>query len=1011
MTIDDIPNFERLNDLAIAVYKIEETGKIIVPLYMTKRRDIDPINLLLIEEDSEKESEDSEKESEEEEEEEDFDSEIRYHFAWIKDLNRLLATSKKDGDNKHNTKVFCPYCCYGFCKDRNGERNLAEHRIYCRPNGPQRTKYLPEGDNFIEFNDVEKMQKLPFCIYSDFETINAEHVKVKSDVVFDANDNPLNSGMTIKTQHQVSGFTFYTVSPYFPPHKVTYRGPDAGEVFIHKIHEEKDRILEVIEDVVPMKLTPEEEGKYRRATTCHICNDEFSEDHVKGHKVRDHCHFTGEFRGAAHNICNLNLRTVKKIPVFFHNLGGYDSHIIFRNLNKKVDIEEPKVVAKNIEKFVSFSIGELYFKDSMQFLSSSLDKLTENLAAKAADGQRLKDVFPNLHDYYQDKWSHLPEKAFEMLTRKGVYPYSYMNDFERFEETSLPEKSMFYNDLKKKDISDKDFAFIHELWDTFQLKTLGDLHDLYMETDVLLLTDIFEEFRNFSLLKYRLDPAHFNTAPGLSWSAALLHTQQRLEIPTDPDMHLFFDAGLTGGASQVAEPYAKANHEGFSNFDTDVLRAYIAMFDANNQYGWAMSQYLPTHGFRWLEWDPRSTEYWTNFMLEQKDCQDTGYFFEVDLEYPEELHDTHDQYPLAPEHVEIKESMLSDYQKKLAKDLNMKVGGRKLCLTLQDKKHYICHYRNLKFYLEMGLKLTKVRRVLEFQQSAWIKPYIELNTSLRQQAKNKFEEGFAKLMNNSFFGKTCEDVRKYKDFKIVLNERRARKLISRPSLKKSKIYDENLATIQLQREVVTMNKPRYIGQAILDISKIVMYKFHYNFIMKNYPETTLLFTDTDSFCYLIPTESDLYSDIRGNTEWFDFSNYPEDHPNYDRSNHLIPGKFKDEMDGSFIEEFCGLRSKMYSILKAGGKEKKAANGILAQVKNDVITHEDYREVLINQKVRFHGGTKIHQEEHQLYTVDVAKKSLSPYNDKKWITYNDGEFTCYSYGHYKIDYKDMMECTE
>ena len=142
-----------------------------------------------------------------------------------------------------------------------------------------------------------------------------------------------------------------------------------------------------------------------------------------------------------------------------------------------------------------------------------------------------------------------------------------------------------------------------------------------------------------------------------------------------------------------------------------------------------------------------------------------------------------------------------------------------------------------------------------------------------------------------------------------MNERRARKLISRPSIKKSKIYDENLATIQLKREVITMNKPRYIGQAILDISKIVMYEFHYNFIMKNYPETTLLFTDTDSFCYMIPTESDLYADIRGNTEWFDFSNYPEDHPNYDTSNHLIPGKFKDEMGGPSLKSFVDLDLK------------------------------------------------------------------------------------------------------
>ena len=142
-----------------------------------------------------------------------------------------------------------------------------------------------------------------------------------------------------------------------------------------------------------------------------------------------------------------------------------------------------------------------------------------------------------------------------------------------------------------------------------------------------------------------------------------------------------------------------------------------------------------------------------------------------------------------------------------------------------------------------------------------------------------------------FLGKTCEDVRKYQDFKVVLNEKRATKLISKPNVKRSKIYDENLVMFSMHKNVVKMDKPRYIGQAILDISKIVMYQFHYDFIMKHYPETELLFTDTDSFCYSIPTERDLYEDIKGN-EWFDFSNYAKDHPNYDTSNHLIPGKFK-----------------------------------------------------------------------------------------------------------------------
>ena len=230
-----------------------------------------------------------------------------------------------------------------------------------------------------------------------------------------------------------------------------------------------------------------------------------------------------------------------------------------------------------MEKFVCLTIGTLHFKDSLQFLASSLDELVSNLHAKAVNGQTLQDVFPNLKNYFQDKWGHLPIEAFEMLTRKGVYPYKYMNSFEKFEETSLPPKEMFYNDLKKKDISDADYSFVKELWSTFQLKNLGELHDLYMESDVLLLTDVFEGFCRWSLLKYRLDPAHYNTAPDLSWSAALLLTKQRLEIPTDPNMHLFFDKGTRGGASEVKEPYAKANNERVEHFDRELMRSYLFM--------------------------------------------------------------------------------------------------------------------------------------------------------------------------------------------------------------------------------------------------------------------------------------------------------------------------------------------------------------------------------------------------------------------------------------------------
>ena len=317
----------------------------------------------------------------------------------------------------------------------------------------------------------------------------------------------------------------------------------------------------------------------------------------------------------------------------------------------------------------------------------------------------------------------------------------------------MPDRKDFYNDLTKQDITDDDWTFINHLWETFQLKNLRELHNLYMETDVILLADVMEEFRIMSMTKYRLDPVHFNTCPGLSWSACMRLTGQELEIPTDPKMHLFFDRGLTGGPSLVAEPHAQANNEAFAHFDKDVVRSYIMNFDCTNQYGGAMMEYLPTGGFKWVPLETTSPEYWTNFVNEQKDEQDIGYFFEVDLKYPEHLHDLHDAYPLAPEHVEIKEEMLSDYQKTLAQDLGIKIGGRKLCLTLNDKKNYICHYRNLKLYLKLGLEITKVSNVLQFNQSPWVREYIVLNTKMRKKAKNDFVKNFAKLMNNSFFGK------------------------------------------------------------------------------------------------------------------------------------------------------------------------------------------------------------------------------------------------------------------
>ena len=482
-----------------------------------------------------------------------------------------------------------------------------------------------------------------------------------------------------------------------------------------------------------------------------------------------------------------------------------------QSIPKVEKCKDPIVIARSMENFIGFTIGRLQFMDSLQHLSSSLDKLVNNLADKAkmigckycprrgpkkviirhekishtSDYQTehthtkksstLSELFPNLHDYFTMKWKNLPdqEEAFAMLTRKLPYPYRYMDSFDKFKETQLPPQEAFFSDLTKKHISNADYNFVQNLWTTFQLKNLGELHDLYVEADTLLLADVFENYRKVIHNNYGLDPVHFYTAPALSWSAGLKFTEAKLEIPLDVDMHMFFDLGLTGGMSMVADHFARANNKHLKElYDPATLQSFIKLVDANNLYGWAMSQMLPTSGFKWVNLKKglntpgvtesmdrhRTMNEWAHDIANLNEDDATGYMFQVDLEYPSHLRadETHDNFPLAPESFKIEKDILSPYQQDLGDQLGVKYGAEKLCLTLKDKEKYICHARNLKFYLKHGLKLKKIHKILQFKQSKWLKPYIDLNTKLRQDADNKFEEGFAKLMNNSFFGKYIE---------------------------------------------------------------------------------------------------------------------------------------------------------------------------------------------------------------------------------------------------------------
>ena len=254
-------------------------------------------------------------------------------------------------------------------------------------------------------------------------------------------------------------------------------------------------------------------------------------------------------------------------------------------------------------------------------------------------------------------------------------------------------------------------------------------------------------------------------------------------------------------------------------------------------------------------------------------------------------------------------------------------------------------------------------------------------------------------MNNSVFGKTMENIRKRVDVRLVTDEKKLLKFASKPTYVSRKIFNDNLVAVHKIKETLTLNRPAYVGMCILDLSKTLMYDFHYNYIKKKYGnKAKLLFTDTDSLTYEIEAE-DVYQDFWNDKEKFDNSDYPESSPYFDKTNKKVIGKFKDEAAGVPICEFVGLRSKMYSYMKDDQKGGKTAKGIKKNVIKKNITHENYRDTLFNNKQMHHTMKTIRSNNHQLGSYELNKVSLSCFDDKRYIL-EDG-ITSYAYGHYKI----------
>jgi len=937
--ISDIAKFEKLNNITINVLAYDED---IFPLRITENRGgRKHINLLLLSK-----------------------GDIK-HYCYIKNMSALLRAQR---DYTHKL-FYCDYCLHGF----RSEDNQKTHTKNCQRFGAQKTRLPDEQDRFIRYKNTAKQMRHPFVIYADFECIITKIQRCDKDSNLSSTDKI--------AEHTPCGFSYKLVgyNDNTTEDIVSYRGHDAAHKFIEEMEAIQNRIIPILYNEVKLVMTHDTEIAHAQNNICHIC-----EELILFDKVKDHCHLTGKYVGPAHNKCNVNYKLPKYIPVIFHNLKGYDSHILLNALRSNT--MKISCIPINMEKYMSFTLGRLRFIDSLQFLSASLAKLVDNLDT---------NEFHYTKDFIDTQYNETQESKLKLLTSKGVYPYEYMDTFDKFNDEELPTIEAFYSNLTKHNITVDDYAHAKKVWNIFNISNMGEYHDLYMTTDVLLLVDVFEKFRKMCLNYYKLDPCHYFTSPGLSWDACLKMTKIELELITDIDQHIFIESGVRGGVATIPHRHSVANNPYINGYDPSIDTSYIMYVDSNNLYGWSMMEFLPVNGFRWMS--DKEIDALNIINIANDNCE--GYIFEVDLIYPNSLHNLHNDFPLAPEQLNVEMNMLSDYQIKLGKLFNItNYKSIKLIPNLNDKKKYIVHYRNLQLYISLGMCVSKVYRVLTFKQSPWMRKYIEFNTNKRRECKTQFEKDFFKLLNNSIYGKSLQNQRKQVNIQLVNNEKQLLRLTAKPGFKSFKIFSDYLAAVQCVKENILLNKPIYVGFTILELSKCLMYNFHYNVIKKQYGDgAKLLFTDTDSLCYNIKT-IDIYQDMKKCEEEYDFSDYPKTHMLFNESNKKVVGKFKDETNSVPIEEFVGLRTKMYS-LKYDKHEKRVAKGISTSVIKEDLTHKMFKETLFNTIEKLNTMIQFRSYNHVIYTIQLNKKSLSAYDDKRYIL-KDG-VTTLAYGHYSI----------
>ena len=1109
------------------------------------------------------------------------------HFVKINNLATVLRGRGARRGNHNSTFVACENCLtlHKGGENEAGQSYLAAHEAVCMSQSPTKLILPLKGSDseYLYFKQWRFRHVMPFTVYADFEALSQP---LRQDCDMDwthANRKDI-------AYQEPMGWAYKIVCHYAEHENVrgVYNQPLSKVRSYCGVNSMHEFFISILSDVEHMQgvlhaeerdyqSRPEDKEKRLKETHCCVCMRPLVEtynpflerqENEQPDLVLDHDHYTGLYRGIAHTECNTHYHAKKsRIPVFFHNLKGYDGYHLLRGVQDAFDrVKKIGCIAKSMEKFSSLTINDsVSFVDTMEFQKGSLDSMVAGLRKNTP-----KEQWPTVFRIVLNHFKTIDDLDF--LLRKGSYPYEYMDSYARLKDRSLPPIDKFGSIFDMPCLTEEDknkkkkyYERAVKAWQLFGCETMEDYTRAYNELDVCIHASYFEAFFKASSEGFGLDARRFVSAPSLALSANLFRCYTRnppvrIQNITDVNMYLMVESGVRGGTTQVMKNMLRANFPemdktNISGLRYDPSKEEIRIFylDANNLYGCAMKMKLPIGEYRYVRGGTKietsqspkakpsikmqyhefeqvqretfnrclaeldadiseeSSKYaptFEQFVAEQEDLErerlqnrdaaeekawekeqqeialwntvdmdvlkkhilsldvdgDTGYIFSVDLYYPEELHESHNDYPLAPTARKREPSPFTKgYGKKVGVKFSMNASSTpKLVLDFEPKLNYVVHYKLLQFYLKHGLEMRACHSVIAFQQEAWIAPHIEFCADARAKATSLAVKNFYKLLANAFFGKMLEDLRSHRNIDILLADQWNKVLhhISSPWMSSCRvIVDDAMVIMERLKHEVKLTRPIAVGMSILDLAKLIMFEFHYDIMLPHFGHTCLemAYTDTDSLIYAvhgIPEETIWHSMARLQlkTHCFDLSGYPPDHPIFRETFEdgakvekgckccsKVLGKMKDELMGADMLEFVAVRAKAYSLVKIdiprdkneapilayddwAGRvrhEKHVHKGIMNRAQiivNDgtdkqwhemptkPIEHSDYLAVLGNKQAEVRFGRIVNNAAFELETVMERKKAFNSCDDKSY--YLD-EMYSLRYGHKDIPAKEEV----